>query len=360
MKKIAFGILVLVLIIGAYMFFIGAPTDNNNTDYIENTNQYAYSYYFYEDEYIGDDDIGYIVEEAVDGPDDCIEFEEYDQERGVCFFECSTQEQCDKMQDQIDTALDTLGDDYNEFTKGFSDFEGYSEEAQEKAEITYRIDKGENFVIVSGIENANHIKIKNWLADIVPNKFSDTYLSRLILLADTGDGSEAFVEPSNEGDLGQWDMYVNMQSMEEGNDKEIIFTLIHEYAHILTLNKNQISESVDETSCLNYFTSEGCVNENAYLNIFYQSFWKDKFDPFAEGIDNYDKQPSAFVTEYAATNPGEDIAESFAFFIFEKENDENTIAEQKVTFFYFYPELIKMREDIREVLKPIVRKRITK
>ncbi len=84
-----------------------------------------------------------------------------------------------------------------------------------------------------------------------------------------------------------------------------------------------------------------------------------KFNPNAQNPDeNYSKNPKAFVTEYAATNTGEDIAESFVSFIFKKKINPNTIAEQKTQFFYAYPELTKMRDTIRNALKHIVRARL--
>ena len=52
------------------------------------------------------------------------------------------------------------------------------------------------------------------------------------------------------------------------------------------------------------------------------------------------------MTDYAATNPGEDIAESFTSFVMEPKPDGDTIAEEKVLFFYEYPELVQLRAEI--------------
>jgi len=40
-----------------------------------------------------------------------------------------------------------------------------------------------------------------------------------------------------------------------------------------------------------------------------------------------------FVSDYAATNPGEDIAESFATFVLKPAPSGDTLADQKVAFF---------------------------
>jgi hypothetical protein len=46
------------------------------------------------------------------------------------------------------------------------------------------------------------------------------------------------------------------------------------------------------------------------------------------------------------TNPEEDIAESWSFFILSPKPAGNTIAEQKILFFYNYSELVQLRNEI--------------
>lgn len=52
------------------------------------------------------------------------------------------------------------------------------------------------------------------------------------------------------------------------------------------------------------------------------------------------------MTDYAATNPGEDIAESWTAFILQPKPTGSTIADQKTLFFYDYPELVRLRGQI--------------
>ncbi len=58
--------------------------------------------------------------------------------------------------------------------------------------------------------------------------------------------------------------------------------------------------------------------------------------------------PESFVTEYAATHPAEDIAESFIYFVTLDKPEGNLIKDKKIRFFYAYPELIEIRERMRE------------
>ena len=46
------------------------------------------------------------------------------------------------------------------------------------------------------------------------------------------------------------------------------------------------------------------------------------------------------------TSPAEDIAESWSYFVLKPRPTGNTIADQKVLYFYDFPELITLREQI--------------
>jgi hypothetical protein len=56
------------------------------------------------------------------------------------------------------------------------------------------------------------------------------------------------------------------------------------------------------------------------------------------------------VSDYSVTHPAEDIAESFAFFVLSPQPAGESIAEQKIRFFYEYPELIDLRAEILQNL----------
>ena len=151
------------------------------------------------------------------------------------------------------------------------------------------------------------------------------------------------------------------------------FTLIHEYGHLLTLGPDQVPPSLavfnnpedndiylkELSACPDYFPGEGCANPDSYINAFYNQFWADiheewqqinlEEDPdlLQQGLDDfYAKYQDQFVTDYAATNPEEDMAESWSFFVLGPKPAGDTIAEQKTLFFYNYPELVELRSAI--------------
>lgn len=176
-------------------------------------------------------------------------------------------------------------------------------------------------------------------------------------------------------DPSKWMLEFDIADLE---DKDaLLFTMIHEYAHLLTLNATQVIPDqaiVDDplnydlqlekaAACSNYFTGTGCSYADSYINAFYDRFWLDiapEWEPInALYFDNerqleyysllhefYLSHPGQFVDDYSVTHPTEDIAESFAYFVFSPKPTGNSIKEQKIAFFYGYPELVELREYI--------------
>jgi hypothetical protein len=166
--------------------------------------------------------------------------------------------------------------------------------------------------------------------------------------------------------------------IEDAQDPASLFiTTVHELGHLLTLNDSQVTPNADvfanpedeqlyqqaQEECSTYFTYEGCAKSNSYLNAFFQYFWPEIYPEWQEvsesttwstyvnGLkDLYDRYSDQFVSEYAVTNPMEDIAESFLHFVFTPKTDGLTIAGQKVLFFYDYSELVNIRTDMLQTL----------
>lgn len=94
--------------------------------------------------------------------------------------------------------------------------------------------------------------------------------------------------------------------------------------------------------CPNYETDEGCTKVSSYINNFAKKYWgNSKTATYSE---------SKFVSEYASSSPEEDIAESFAFYVLGANHSDTTVREQKMNFFNSYPEIVKIRNDMRSVL----------
>jgi hypothetical protein len=70
--------------------------------------------------------------------------------------------------------------------------------------------------------------------------------------------------------------------------------------------------------------------------------------------DFYQKYAGQFISEYAATDPSEDIAESFMYFIFMPKPTGEDPIDRKILFFHEFPELVSLRMTILENLCPYV------
>jgi|GEM_PF-1992672 len=126
--------------------------------------------------------------------------------------------------------------------------------------------------------------------------------------------------------------FVLALNIEEVNDStELNHTIVHELAHIITLNSAQVSNG--SASCSTLALDEGCTNSNSYINQFNSQFWETDAD--------------GFVSDYASTDVAEDIAESFAAFVLNNKPAGNSVADQKINFFYNYPNLVQLRQEIR-------------
>ncbi|MGF1718297.1 hypothetical protein L4D08_25935 [Photobacterium chitinilyticum] len=133
-------------------------------------------------------------------------------------------------------------------------------------------------------------------------------------------------------------------------------TMIHEFAHLLTLRADQIplADTDDATvrnNCRSYALPDGCTAPDSYLNHFVSQFWQPLLPVSSNEVDvsnRYQTHINEFVTEYAATNPAEDIAESFAEYVLaEQLPPASSIANKKIRFFDHYRKLRLMRKNIR-------------
>ncbi len=132
-------------------------------------------------------------------------------------------------------------------------------------------------------------------------------------------------------------------------------TLLHEFGHILSLNETQMDAEAVGTLQL----EEGNLARGSYLNRFYQRFWREyeteREEMQADGdseeanFNFYLAHKGEFLNDYAATSPAEDFAETFAQFVLrEQPYSTPSRVEEKLIFFYQFPELMKMRTQIRK------------
>ena len=148
-----------------------------------------------------------------------------------------------------------------------------------------------------------------------------------------------------------WEIAIDPADLDDG----ILFleTVLHEYSHSLTLCDDQVTYG-EKRGALTYSEPYMTTRQNSYLNAFYRRFWSLTLDDRTANPQTYNfylRHKRDFVSDYASTDPSEDIAESFtAFVLLERPEKPTTVADEKILFFYDYDELATLRDAIRENL----------
>ena len=288
---------------------------------------------------------------------DCTSYEKYDTSTDECYYECDTDAECADIEKKIDQELATWADDYTAFSNENNDNKNIdTKEAQKTIETKktalgstiYKVSTGEKITLDSGIDATQYQNIWRDFARISPDSISDSYIDEYLVYSDSKDDSIAYV--ADDDGNGKWTLAINLAMYLQDSKKEQSFTLIHELTHIITLNSSQV---VVSGGCKTYSTAEGCANQSSYLNQFVTKFWTpDMLRIVAKEKDVYTGRESKFTSEYAATNPEEDIAESFALYVLSQ-----SPTHPKTQFFQNYPALVQIRLDIRSNLGGYARRR---
>lgn len=216
---------------------------------------------------------------------------------------------------------------------------------------------------------ADHEKIWDYFVALVPAE-QRNFVTEFSAISDGRNNILGAVSRTDD-DPVKWGLRVDV--VDANDPLQLTYTLMHEFGHLLTLKASQVAfdKSVyynpdsqgyyDRAfaACHQYFADDGCSAPESYINTFFNRYWstfysewqevhkeKGKASYYSDLHMFYKKYSDQFVTEYAATSPEEDIAESWAFFILSPKPESNSIANEKILFFYEYPELIQLRQEI--------------
>ncbi|MBE2222857.1 MAG: hypothetical protein IAF02_15035 [Anaerolineae bacterium] len=335
--------------------------------------------------------------------DDCLPGETYDPDEQTCYIECDTDAECDALAEEIYSDLDVY---FNDSYNGRSDSptapaskspvntttntpDDLSNGDPDLPTIArYTLD-GNLDITLAGLDDSQpdaqinqqrHQEIWAFLRQILPADLLLSDVSEYHIFTDGTEEILAYVSPLPD-DPNHWLIGIDIAdagTTGKVNTRDFVHTTIHEFAHILTLEDAQVPpdtslsaaeiedgvESEVALACTTFYTGEGCALNNAYINQFFNKFWADVYYNEFQDVEwaetdeeyedallaFYEARPDWFVTEYAATNPGEDIAESFTYFVLQEKPTGSSIADQKVRFFYDYPALVAMRNHMRSEL----------
>lgn len=281
----------------------------------------------------------------------------YDAEEDVCFIDCEglTDDQCDDLDIAIFGEFDEFIDE------SFSGPQGDNQTMLDAENTIARYAVGPDLTLTS-IENLesgsdDHFR-QIWQSAIalLPSKVLGRTLSEYQVSSDGKDGLLAFVM-LDENNPGKWLIGFDNEDYTDGKEAEFVHTTVHEFGHIVFLGEGQVDLN-EFDNCANYEIDEGCATSDSYINQFYQQFWTSIIDEHSVAIEFgeeseamfefYEKHQNQFISDYAATNPVEDAAETFTRFVLNSKPKENKlVTQQKILFLYQFSELVKLRNIIR-------------
>ncbi len=265
----------------------------------------------------------------------------------------------------------------------YDDHDRASESSGDEQEVRYlivysldadRLGTREDIIVPADIEpdidsRTSHEYIWNYFTSLIPAE-ERIFVTEFAILTDGKDNILAGVSPTYQ-DPTQWTLKVDV--IDAGDPYSISYTLLHEFGHFLTLKPDQVPPDSDVfyhphdeaiyqqalATCPRYFTGEGCSNSGSYINEFFNRYWSGLYTEWEQINANrgqesyrdqlndfYNKYPDQFLTQYAPTSPEEDIAEAWTFFVLSPKPEPTSMANLKVLFFYDYPELVALREQI--------------
>lgn len=179
------------------------------------------------------------------------------------------------------------------------------------------------------------------------------FAASMIAGYETGDDpdSDMLAYVASADDPTKWVFAANLAY---ADDRDLLMaTLIHEYAHMLSLGADDTDSSA--VDCATEWAGAGCLLPDSGLQRFADRFWAGYTDaPARDNVDAdvawefYQDHEDDFVSDYAATNVSEDFAETFAAYVVEPDGDAtDSVIERKFAFFDAVPEYADARDRIR-------------
>lgn len=294
----------------------------------------------------------------------CLADEFYDEEEGICLIDCTdlSDDQCDVLYNEAYGEFDEFVDE--DFTAQGS-MSGQEMMDEGNAIATYTVSADLTLTELTNSESENAEKFKEiWQSAvaILPKSVLMDNVGEFHIDSDGVGGTLAYVvQLPNVNE--KWILSYDSVDYTNNRDKEYVHTSIHEFSHLVFLERNQVDLN-STGDCPNFAISEGCTNANSFLNQFYQAFWTEIIDEnkaaaqASEANMNdelilafAEKYNDQFISDYASTNPIEDAAEVFTHFVLkDKPTDVTGIANQKIVFLYQFEALTAIRNTIRSKL----------
>ena len=207
------------------------------------------------------------------------------------------------------------------------------------------------YPVVNGqaqISDAQHAKVWEFLCSILPdaarvkiaefNLYTDGYSNVLAYTSPVEDENGEVDNTRFSINIDYYDAYDENASPRDWS--KLTYTILHEYGHVLLEDETQIDLTVGSGT----HDPAGFI-PGSFRKEFYDRFWK-QIDT-GTGVNDYEQNPTNYVSRYGANYFHEDIADTFAVFVLGAKPAGDTVAEQKLEFFWADADMVRLRQAIR-------------
>jgi hypothetical protein len=184
----------------------------------------------------------------------------------------------------------------------------------------------------------NSVHLWRIVREVWPARYVDV-VRQLNIVTDGTGGTLAMVHRSGL-DPSTW-----ILSLDDAEPDDVIRqSLVHELAHVLTLDRSDLSVVARTATCNGSRIAIGCAATGSALADWSREFWtgtdgKAVAEPTAD-----DRR--AFVTSYSASSVHEDLAESFMAWVLGSAGNSRTLAPEKAAFFFQRAEFVEVRAEV--------------
>ena len=258
----------------------------------------------------------------------------------------------------------------------------------------YTVLPGQKLERFAGKQGPNDLLLWNQVTQVLPTPQTDKYIGSFYVFRKSKEDTLAYTQGVDGSE--QFILGVNEPNHLATDLREQYLTVVHEFMHMVVMNQfvgpqiydesakgllsdlrsvagvlqsifgvedkavqsqaqpNEPSDDQSETpaaaiACDGIAEDDGCYPKGSLYNEFARKFWT-KADLQAErNSDFYESNKSRFVTEYAITNPHEDMSESFSYWVI-AEGKGKTVSDAKQRFFGRYPKLVALKDHIRRAV----------